>query len=82
MSKQDNGGPAFPPNAGWKSDHPDGWGITYLDYAAIMLPGPTNEQILTRLGGTPDSYHQCVAKLRYEQAAAMLAEKRRREKED
>jgi hypothetical protein len=75
MTKQDNGGPAFPT---CESDGDFGWqpvgGMTLLDYfAAKSLRG-------TALLTVPVAEE--IAKDAYAIATAMLAEKRRREKED
>ena len=110
MTKQDNGGPVFPQleNTEIFTMHDGEYnyteseympqsvgGISYLDYAAIHAPEPTQDEIeweakkdkLANPHNEPrkpklrDRW-EIVAYLRYSHATAMLAEKRRREKED
>ena len=81
LTKQDNGGPAFPT---CESDGDFGWqpvgGISHLDYAAIHAPDMTDTW-WDDFKAT-HTWLEAHVRWRYHYATAMLAEKRRREKED
>ena len=78
----DTGGPAFPRQPTW---HPDGrpWtteqdGITARDYfAGLMLNGIAINDAMR----VDSNVYKAAAKIAYEQAQAMIAEKRRLEEE-
>lgn len=68
MSK-DNGGPAFPPNAGWSSDDPRFRGMTLRDYFAA--------KVMQGMWACADvrGNSEALARGAYEMADAMLAER-------
>ena len=75
MSSKDDGGPAFPPNAGWKNNDPDGRGMSLRDYfAAAALNGMLVNHYRT---GEPFNAPADFAQDAYEIADAMLEGRKR-----
>ena len=87
MDEMKDGGPAFPPNAGWRDDDVNCRGMSLRDYLAARAPADEIQEI----GGTsakecavylgienyefPKHYLMLLAKARYQWADAMLAER-------
>lgn len=71
MSDEQDGGPAFPPNAGWRDNMADGHGMSLRDYFAAAIAGGDAAD-----GGWSDTAEGSVvegrAKLYYRIADAML----------
>jgi len=76
MSGKDNGGPAFPPNAGWRDNDHECRGLTVRDYFAAkamqgMLAYPGCD---SRGSHHNNNTPQGVASMAYAYADAMIAE--------
>lgn len=55
-----DGGPAFPPNAGWRDNDPKCQGMSLRDYAAIHTEQPGMTEICDEAGVTFESKSGCV----------------------
>lgn len=72
MPQKDGGGPAFPPNAGWRDNDPAMRGMTLRDwFASKALPF-----CLCEFGGNAEDGRQ-FAEAAYQIADAMLEERAR-----
>ena len=70
MTKRDDGGPAFPPNAGWRDLDPSYWGASLRDVFAWQA-------LIAIYAGIPDAVASAsfMAERAYQLADAMLAER-------
>lgn len=69
----ETGGPAFPPNAGWRDNESSCRGMTLLDWFA----GQALSSILAEWAESGEGWHTDAADKAYRVAASMIAERKR-----